>query len=194
VVSVRRREWQAPPGWPSPPSGWSPPAGWLPGPSWPPAPEGWQWWRQTPRTRWQRLRFGLLIGLPTAALVTLFALLIAAQVADDRSGCGSVDLTDPANYSAVTILNDTSGVVVIDDCAGAYCQADKLPVRVALGGRFSDDAACGVSGTDMTSWRVTGSAGNLVGYIAVDTPRKHDGLVFHVSRASSDRRTPTPPG
>jgi len=126
--------------------------------------------------------------------VAVVALLVVADVADQVRGCGSVDPTDPANYSAVTILNDTSGAVVIDECPGAYCQAGKLPVRVAPGGRFSDDAACGASGTDMTSWRVTGSARKLIGYIAVDTPRKHDGLVFHVSRASPDRHTPTPPG
>lgn len=44
----------------------------------------------------------------------------------------------------------------------------------------------------MTSWRVTTEKGRVLGYIAVHTPRKHDGLVFPVSHARADRTTPTP--
>src|ERR1700729_12070 len=99
-----------PPGWPQPPAGWQPPPGWQPDPSWPPAPNGWQWWR---RPRRHAVGLGFLVGLPIVAVVPFFGLLIAAQVADDRAGCGSVDPTDPANYSAVTIANDTTQPVVV---------------------------------------------------------------------------------
>ena len=46
----------------------------------------------------------------------------------------------------------------------------------------------------MTSWEVKTARGRVHGYIAVDTPPKHDGLVFRVSRASLNRSTPTAPG
>jgi hypothetical protein len=44
------------------------------------------------------------------------------------------------------------------------------------------------SGPDMTSWRLRGG-GLLLGYITVNTPRKHDGLVYVVSHASRNRST-----
>jgi hypothetical protein len=34
----------------------------------------------------------------------------------------------------------------------------------------------------------------VFGFIAVDTPRKHDGLVYRVTHVSVNRSTPTPPG
>jgi len=126
-------------------------------------------------------------------VVVFFGLLVAAQVADDRAGCGSVDPTDPANYSELSILNDTSATVRLDDCVGGYCRGYLLPALVRPGQRYGDDAACAAAGADMTSWRVSTEAGRVLGYIAVDTPRKLDGLVFPVSRASADRVTPTPP-
>lgn len=179
--------WQAPPGWPTPPPGWYPPVGWEPDPSWPPAPAGWRWWRRARRSPLQRAVLGLLIGVPAAG----FALLLAAQAADDYAGCGSVDPTDPANYSSVSIINDTPNPVVVDSCVGGYCHPQNLPQRLPPGGRFSDDAGCGVSGGDMTSWRVRTANGRLLGYIAVDSPRSEQGLVFDVSQATPDRRTPT---
>ena len=142
------------------------------------------------RPRWVRR---LLVGVPVAVVIVFVGLLVAAQVADDRAGCGSVDPTNPANYSEVSILNDTSATVRLDDCVGGYCSIDKLPALVRPGQRFSDDAACAVSGADMTSWRVSTEDSRVLGYIAVNTPRKHDGLVFPVSHASADRKTPTPP-
>jgi hypothetical protein len=179
----------AAPGWPPPPPGWSPSPGWQPDPSWPPPPAGWQWWRPTRRTRRQRLGLGLLIGVPAAIVV----LLLAADVAGQVSGCGSIDPTDPLNYSSFTIVNDTSSIVVVDDCSGAYCDTADLPRRPNAGGRFADHAACGASGRDMTSWRIRSTDGTLLGYIALHSPRKHNGLIFDVSRSSRDRRTPTPP-
>ena len=197
MVNVNRWEWQAPPDWPVPPPGWSPYPGWQPDRFWPAAPEGWNWWHRVPGTPRQRLGFGLLIGGSAAAVATVvavFGVLIAVQIVEDRTGCGSIDPTDPANYSQVIILNDTAGAVTLDDCPGAYCHADELPVRLAPGHRFHDNAGCAATGLDMTSWRVTRGNGTLLGYVAVETPRKHDGLVFRVSRVSPDRRTPTPSG
>jgi hypothetical protein len=150
------------------------------------------WWQQTPRTRSQRLS-GLLIGIGAIVIAAIPTLLIVTQVYDSAIGCGSVDPTDPANYSSITILNDRTTNVVIDDCQGQRCLLDQ-PVRLNPGQRYKDDAACGVSGGRMTSWQIRSNTGTALGYIAVDTPRKHDGLVFRVSRASHDRRTPTPAG
>jgi hypothetical protein len=130
--------------------------------------------------------------LASTPILVLLGALIAAEVADDRVGCGSVDPTDPANYSTVRILNDTSRAVVLDDCLGAYC-AEQDSILLEPRQRTSVDAACASSGPDMTSWRLTGG-GSLLGYIAVNTPRKHDGLVFVVSHASPNRSTATPVG
>jgi hypothetical protein len=163
--------------------------GWQPDASWPPPPDGWVYWRLVPRTRRRRVLRAVLIGVPAL----LVGLLVAAEVYDQATGCGSVDPTDPNNYSDVTLLNDTGGTVVVDDCSGAYCDAYNLPVRLAPGQTYDDHAACASSGTDMTSWRVKTADGKLLGYFAVDTPRKRDGLVFPVSHASHDRRTPTQP-
>ncbi len=80
--------------------------------------------------------------------------------------------------------------VTLDDCKGAYCHV-LLPVRLSPGQRFTDGPACGASGSDMTSWKVTGG-GTVLGHVAVDTPRKRDGLIFDVSRASTDRHTRHP--
>jgi hypothetical protein len=195
MSGVNRRQWQAPPGWPTPPPGWAPPSGWQPESSWPAPPAGWQWWLPVQRTRWQRVRLGLVVGLPSAAVLVLLGTLIGAQVADDRAGCGSVDPTDPANYSTVAIFNDMSAPVVIDGCLGGYCRPEQDSILLKPGQRTTVDAACAASGGDMTSWRLKGGGGGaLLGYIAVDTPRKRDGLVFLVSHASPNRRTATPAG
>ena len=135
----------------------------------------------------------LLIGLASTPILVLLGALIAVQVVDDRAGCGSVDPTDPGNYSTVSVLNDTSRAVVLDDCLGAYCGLEQGSMLLEPGQRTSVDAACASSGPDMTSWRLRGG-GSLLGYIAVNTPRKHDGLVFVVSHASPNRSTATPVG
>jgi len=193
MSGVSRWRWQAPPEWPTPPPGWAPPSGWQPESSWPAPPAGWQWWLPVQRTRWQRVRLGLVVGLPSAAIFVFFGALISAQVADDRAGCGSVDPTDPGNYSTVAIVNDVSMPVVIDGCRGGYCRPEQDSILLKPGQRTTVDAACAASGADMTSWRLKGG-GAFLGYIAVDTPRKRDGLVFLVSHASPDRRTATPAG
>ena len=134
-----------------------------------------------------------LVGAAAITLVGFFGLLAVAQFIDDRLGCGSVDPTDPANYSELSILNDTAQTVRLDNCVGDYCRPDYLPASLGPGQRFSDNAACAASGADMTSWQVSAPDGRVLGYIAVNTPRKHDGLVFPVSHASADRTTPTRP-
>lgn len=73
--------------------------------------------------------------------------------ADPRAG-QRIDPTDPLNYSAVSIRNDTTGPVARNDCKGAYCHVP-LPVRLSPGQQFTDGAACGASGSNMTSWKVT---------------------------------------
>lgn len=187
-MGVSGWRWQAPPGWPAPPSGWQPPRDWRPDPAWPAPPHGWQWWRKAPRTRWQTVRLAALVVLPGTAVL---ALPVAATISSSVDGCGSFDPTDPANYSVVNIHNDTTSTVTVRDCTGNYCLT-VLPVRLTPGQHLTDDAACHSTGPDMTSWKVTGRGGAVLGYIAVATPRKRDGLSFSVSRASPDRRSPTP--
>lgn len=131
----------------------------------------------------------LAIGLVT----TVAGLLLAAEIADGILGCGSVDLTDPSNYSAVQVLNDTAHSVVVDDCRGAYCGPAASTV-LAHNQRVTVHGACGASGTDMTSWRLTGAGGRIRGYIAIDTPRSTTKLTYRVSHGSSDRTHPAPPG
>jgi hypothetical protein len=46
----------------------------------------------------------------------------------------------------------------------------------------------------MTSWRVNTGSGMVLGYIAVDSPRSNNDLVFRVTHASRSRRIPTPAG
>jgi hypothetical protein len=120
---------------------------------------------------------------------------MAAQIADDVQGCGSIDPTDPQNYSSVRIINDTATDVVIDRCIGTYCNpAVALPRRLTPGQSVTGDAACGASGAEMTSWEVRDETGATLGYIAVDSPRSVSGLAFHVRNASPNRATPTPSG
>lgn len=77
-------------------------------------------------------------ALVVVAIVSLWAAL-TAEVVDDQLSCGSVDPTDPADHSAVSILNDTSATVTVDDCTGGYCQAD-LSTKLAPGQRLADHA------------------------------------------------------
>jgi hypothetical protein len=58
---------------------------------------------------------------------------------------------------------------------------------------MQDQAACAAAGADMTSWRIADPRGTVLGYLAVDTPQKHDGLVFPVSRHTANRETPSVP-
>jgi hypothetical protein len=159
----------------------------------PEAPEGWRWWQQMPRSRRQRWGLGLLIGVPAVIVSALMAFVVVAEVVSSAKGCGSVDPTDPANYSRITIVNDQSSDVIVNNCQGSYCTLTQ-PVRLGPGQRYAGDAACGASGTDMTSWQVNTASGMVLGYIAVDSPRSNDSLIFRVSQVSHSRRTPTRTG
>jgi hypothetical protein len=55
---------------------------------------------------------------------------LAADIVDTAKGCGSIDPTDPRNYSAAVILNDTGSSVTINDCQGSYC-GDTTPVDLS---------------------------------------------------------------
>jgi len=133
----------------------------------------------------------LWVGGGVTALV--FGLLIASEVVDSITGCGSVDPTDPANYTNASIVNDTSRVVTIADCRGDYCQPDTSVVRLAPGERVAVTGACAATGKDMTSWKATREDGTVVGYIAIDTPRSRQGVVYDLSMPSPDRLTATTP-
>ena len=121
-----------------------------------------------------------------------FAGLFAIEVASEAYGCGSVDPTDPNNYSAVELRNDTAQAVIVGDCKGTYCNIDQ-PTRIEPGGQAQVWGGCGDSGSDMTSYRVTDPSGHERGFLAIDTPKKRDGLIYDASRLSPTRRTATRP-
>lgn len=139
--------------------------------------------------RWRRVVLTLTV-VAAGALVVAF---LTTDIIGSTRGCGSIDPSDPMNYSAITILNDTHANVIIDDCRGSYCSGDTTTVALSPGKPLNVHAACGMSGAQMTSWRVSGADRKTLGYIAIQTKRKQDGLVYPVSAASRDRRTPTPP-
>lgn len=132
------------------------------------------------------------VGIATGVLAVLgLAGLLAIDVVLQSSGCGSVDPTDPANYSVVRVGNDTSSTVTIGDCEGAYCNPadnrallpdEAIPVR----------GECAASPGSGTSYRVTNADGTQLGFIVIDTPRSRDDLTAKVSDASPDRSTATP--
>ncbi len=125
-----------------------------------------------------------------AVVVVIVAALGVMDAVMSARGCGSIDPTDANNYSEVVIVNDTAKRVTVSDCRGAYCVSE--PARQLRPGQSHIfQAACAATGGDMTSWRVSDSSGPL-GFIAVNTPKKHDGLIFPVSHASTSRTTPTP--
>ena len=120
-------------------------------------------------------------------VVALFVALFIAQAADDRAGCGSVDATDPANYSSDYILNDTGSAVLVDECRGDYCRPDQHAFTVAPGQRANVNAACAEPASSATPWRVTSDGHLLIGYITIVTPKKTDDLVFPASHARPRR-------
>jgi hypothetical protein len=121
-------------------------------------------------------------------VVLVLVALVTVDVIDQARGCGSVDPTDAANSEAV-VRNDSSQPVMLLDCQGTYCTE---PVPIEPGSTAAIQAGCAASGSDMTSYRVTARNGDELGYIAVDTPRKQDGITYDVSSASRNRETPTP--
>jgi hypothetical protein len=132
-----------------------------------------------------------LIAVAAAASLVLLA-AVGAEAYELAVGCGSVDPTDPANYTAARIVNDTASAITLDDCRGGYCTPDQPSATIGPGQSVAVDGACGVSGGDMTSWRISRD-GIVVGYIAIHSPKSRNEDVYNVSRLSADRRTPTPP-
>jgi hypothetical protein len=125
--------------------------------------------------------------------MTVFGLLVAAEAYDTSVGCGSVDPTDPANYTSASIFNDTSQPITVSDCHGPYCQMDLSGTQVLPQRQLGFNGVCGANGADMTSWRIQRNDGSTLGYIVVGTPRSRKGVVYDVSRASHNRLTPTSP-
>jgi hypothetical protein len=122
--------------------------------------------------------------------VLLGGALVIGVVAQAANGCGSSDPTDPINATTVTIVNDTSGPVQVGDCAGTWCHQDRETAEP--GGQVTAKSACGMSGADMTSYRVSTTAGVTLGYIAVHAPRSDDDFAYDVSRATDRRDAATP--
>jgi hypothetical protein len=124
------------------------------------------------------------------------ALVMTALIAADgymaATGCGSIDPTDPANYTSARLVNDTASPVTVDSCDGAYCVPDELPAALNPGGSLGIQGACGTTGSDMTSWRVTRD-GVVAGYVVIHSPKSRHGVVYEVSRLSPDRKTPSQP-
>lgn len=128
------------------------PPGWYPDP-YGPRPRL-RWWTGT---HWTWLIASSSPGwLGPVAVVLLFVMIEAAitiamlgGLVLDHLGCGSVDPTNPANYSSVVIRNDTPRPVVVGDCRGAYCS--EVDALLQPGRSIRVDAACGVAGGDMTS-------------------------------------------
>jgi hypothetical protein len=133
----------------------------------------------------------LFVGVPCAIAGTAFAGIVLSDILGGITGCGSIDPTDPSNYTQLSIVNDTAAPVVIADCAGEYCD-QKLPAQLLPEQAFAGDAACHATGANMTSWTVKNNNGQLIGYVAVDSPRSRTGLIFDVSKVSTSRLIATP--
>lgn len=114
----------------------------MPDSSWPAAPIGWVWWQTQTRSLRQKISLGLVVGVPSLVV----AGLIGGEIYGAAIGCGSVDPTDPRNYSTVTILNDTARPVIVADCPGAYCNPEELPRTLAPGQSHVDHAGCHSTG------------------------------------------------
>jgi len=185
---AKRKRWTPPPAWPPARKGWTPPTGWEPDPAWPPPPPDWEFWKSR-----RPLSRAAVLTVVVCVVAGGFFALMAVDMAEHVAGCGSVDLTDPNNYSEVAVVNDTPNPVFVGDCNGAYCEPSAAPARLDPGTHTTVRGACASAGKDMTSYRVTLGDGTEVGFIAIDTPRKHDGLTYLVTRASPDRVTATPP-
>jgi hypothetical protein len=127
-----------------------------------------------------------------AVVIIVMSLLFTAAIIDGVTGCGSVDPTDPLNYSTATLVNDTAAPIRVGDCRGTYCGPEPS-VTLAPNQHAAFNGGCGVSGTHMTSWNITDQSGRIIGYLAIDTPRSTHDLTFDASKASSDRITPTKP-
>jgi hypothetical protein len=123
-------------------------------------------------------------------LVALVAiLLVAGETYDTVKGCGSVDPTDPSNYTIATIKNDTPNAVSVDACTGTYCSLDTVSPLLP-GQSLQIRGACGASGDQMTSYQVS-RGGTTIGYVAIETTKSRTGVTYVVSHLSPNRTTPT---
>lgn len=130
--------------------------------------------------------------IAVAAATTVAVSLVIAGTIGSATGCGSVDPTDPANYSTATIINDTADSVDIGDCHGSYC-GPRPSATIAPNDHAVLNGACGATGKQMTTWKLSHTDGRLIGYIDIDTPHSTRKLTFTVTNASPDRLTPTKP-
>src|SRR5947207_15153675 len=89
----------------------------------------WVWWRKVRRPAWMRAVIALCVVVP----VLVSGLLFAADLYDGVRGCGSVDPTDPANYTTGQLVNDTSSPVTVDDCLDPFCSDGREATRLAPG-------------------------------------------------------------
>lgn len=141
---------------------------------------------ETPRHR--RIRRGAA-GIAISGVALLGGALVAGVVADAVRGCGAPDPTDPINATTAVIVNNTPTAVRVADCAGTWCQQDRP--MAAPGDQVTARAACGMVGSEMTSYRISTTAGVTLGYIAVRAPRSDDRFTYEVSRASPRRDVAT---
>jgi hypothetical protein len=132
-----------------------------------------------------------LIGAGVVSGLVIVGLFVAGEAYDVATGCGSVDPTDPANYTSASIVNNTTSAVTVTDCQGSYCQAEIAGTRLLPDQRVDFRAGCHATGSDMTSWKLQRENGSTLGYIAVDTPRSMRAVVYDASSASPTRQTPT---
>ena len=133
----------------------------------------------------------LLISNGAAIPALLLVTGLFVESGDLVNGCGSIDPTDPANYSSVVINNDVDVPVVVGDCTGLYCDAEGPSTVLYPGRSIGVDAACAAYGPDATSYRISTVNGTLKGFIVMVSMRKHDGLVYEVSHASPLRSMST---
>ena len=138
-----------------------------------------------------KVAIGVAIAVGVALVGTVLVWALNLEANYSASGCGSIDPTDPLNYSNVTIVNDSNASVVLKDCLGGGCR-ENYPVLLRPHRSFSDIAECGQKGADMTAWTVTSTTGVVQGYVVVNSPKSQPGLTYNISQVSPNRLTPTP--
>lgn len=60
--------------------------------------------------------------------------------------------------------------------------------------QLATQAACGVTGESMTSWKVSARTGSDLGYLVVAAPDRADGTAYPVTHVSPNRLEPSQPG
>ena len=139
---------------------------------------------------WLAFIGGLLVA---AALLSLIAWniwrLAEGKVTPNELAC--VDPTDPCNWSAYRVHNDTPTPVVLRECQHHCGKGDNLldPVSVTPG-RTTGSDVYGVSATVGARdwWQVQSPAGAVLGCLVLDGhPHKRDGDLVDVSAATPCR-------